>query len=121
MKRRIVIGLFVIICSFLIIRFGFFDLYGSYDAPLMALLPAIIGIVGTVIIGGTITPYTVALGYPVSFLLSQLFKVSYIDPKRGNAMYNNYFEIWIISYSIIILLSLVADTFIKRINTKISN
>ena len=87
----------------------------------MALLPAIIGIVGTVIIGGTITPYAVALGYPVSFLLSQLFKVSYIDPKRGNAMYNNYFEIWIISYSIIILLSLVADTFIKRINTKISN
>ena len=118
MKKKKVIGLFVIICSFLIIRFGFFDLYGSYDAPFMALLPAIIGIVGTVIIGGTITPYAVALGYPVSFFLSQLFKVSYIDPMRGNAMYNNYFEIWIISYSIIIIVGLIIDFILKRVKTQ---
>ena len=45
MKKSIFI--IILIVSFISVRFGLFELYKSYDAPIIALLPAIAGIILT--------------------------------------------------------------------------
>ena len=77
MKKSI--SIIILIVSFISVRFGLFELYKSYDAPIIALLPAIAGIILTVMFNCQITMTGTSFGYIVSFILAQLFKTEYID------------------------------------------
>ena len=109
MKKSIFI--IILIVSFISVRFGLFELYKSYDAPIIALLPAIAGIILTVMFNCQITMTGTSFGYIVSFILAQLFKTEYIDPKRGNALYSNWFVLWLVIYSGIIVLCFIMDCY----------
>ena len=105
MKKSIFI--IILIVAFISVRFGLFELYKSYDAPIIALLPAIAGIILTVMFNYQITMTGTSFGYIVSFILAQLFKTEYIDPKRGNALYSNWFVLWLVIYSGIIVVCFI--------------
>ena len=109
MYKVIGIELLILIISYLIVRYPLFRLHGSYDAPKLALLPAVIGVMATVIIRWPFSFEGTSFGYLLSFAISQIFRKEYIDPARGDALYSNWFEIWMITYSAIVIICIVLD------------
>ena len=120
MKKCVLLFLPLII-SFLVIRFGLFCLYNSNDAPYIALLPAVIGITIAFITDGNVITYGTAFGYLISFFIAQTLKKDFIDPSHGNTIRNNWFELWIASYSIIISLCIVIDYLKQKYTIKYSD
>lgn len=112
--KKILTEIAVLILSYILVRYVFFNLYGSFDASWIALIPAIFGIAVSYILKSPITGYGTAIGYILAFAASQLFRHDYIDPNRGNARYSNYFEIWILTYVCIIAVCLIIDMLQKR-------
>lgn len=112
--KKILTEIAVLILSYILVRYVFFDLYGSFDASWMALFPAIVGIAASYMLKCPLAGYGTAFGYILSFAASQLFRHDYIDPNRGNARYSNYFEIWILTYVCIIAVCLLIEMLQKR-------
>ena len=107
--KYIGIEILILFISYLIVRFPLFRLHGSFDAPLLAMIPAVFGLMATMIIRWPYSFMGTAFGYLISFVTAQIFKKEYIDPGHGNTLHNNWFEIWIITYSIIIVICIIMD------------
>ena len=112
--KKTVFELIILVLSYLAVRYAFFDMHGSKDAPLMALAPAAFGIAASAFFGCSLTGTGTAFGYIISFMVSQLFRHDYIDPQRGNSRYSNYFILWLLSYAAIIAVCLIIDLIRKR-------
>ena len=109
MYKVIGIEILILTISYLTVRYPLFKLHGSYDAPKLVLLPAVIGVMATMMIKWPFSFEGTSFGYLLSFAIAQIFKKEYIDPARGNTLHNNWFEIWIITYSVIIMICIVLD------------
>ena len=114
MYKVIGLQLLLLIPSYLIVRFLLFRLHGSYDAPLIAAGVSAVGVVITYLTRKPFVFEGTIYGYLISFGISQIFKKEYIDPNHGNTMHNNWFEIWIITYAVIIAICVIMDAILIR-------
>ena len=112
--RFIIIEIIILAVSYLVVRYPLFKLHGSYDAPNLGLLPAVIGVAATAVIKWPNSFLGTSFGYLLSFAIAQIFQKEYIDPAHGNTLHNNWFEIWIITYSVIVTVSILLDIAEKR-------
>ncbi|MBR2554650.1 MAG: hypothetical protein IKE94_07320 [Aeriscardovia sp.] len=114
MYKVIGLQLLLLIPSYLIVRFLLFRLHRSDDAPLIAAGVSAIGIFITYLTRKPFVFEGTIYGYLISFGISQIFKKEYIDPNHGNTMHNNWFEIWIITYAVIIAICVIMDAILIR-------
>ena len=100
--------------SFLAVRFVLYGLHHMSDGCVLALIPALVGILYCISGYGRITVTGTLNGYLVSFFIGYFFHKEYIDPNHGNAKMSNFFTIWIISYAVIIIVCIIIDEIHKR-------
>ena len=111
LMKKLIYVIIILITSFILVRYGLFGLYKSYDTPIIALLPSILGVIAIVLIKCPMTMIGTSFGYILSFVLAQIMKTEYIDSERGNALYSNWFELWFVIYSGIIIICFIIDLY----------
>lgn len=109
MMKKTIFVIITLIASYVLLKFGLFGLYKSYDAPKIAMLPSVLGMVLTILFNCSATMIGTSLGYITSFILAQIFKTEYIDPEKGNALYSNWLVLWLVIYLGIIGICFIID------------
>ena len=110
MKKRIVgaTSLFVLIGSYLLVRYPLLGLHGMMDWPLVLLFPGIAAVViAGVILGKRIVPVFTAVGYILGFFGGTLFQSTYYD--SHGVTVNNMWAIWTVSYLSVIAAGIIVE------------
>ncbi|MCC8357926.1 MAG: hypothetical protein LJU34_08905 [Oscillospiraceae bacterium] len=103
----------ILLLSFVLCRFVFFDLHGMRDWP------AVLLIAGGVILGVSVLfrsrylPLFAALGYPLSFAVGVIFQYDYADPAGGMTL-NSMWIIWTAAYAILLCIGAVIEIIARR-------
>lgn len=106
------ISLFILIISFIIIRYALFEMHRMKQVPFMLFLPILLSITILCFKKAKIMPFALALSYPIGFVLGVMFQTYGVDAGGGTA--NNMWIIWTIVIIVIIIFSIVIELINKK-------
>ncbi len=116
-KYRVgILSAVILLFSFVLCRFVFFDKHGMKSWPL------VLFVVGTVIVSISVffsckyLPLFTSLGYPVAFAIGAIFQRDFADP-TGAMTLNNMWIIWTIAFLCLVSVGGIVET-MKRKNAK---
>ena len=110
--KRSFIGFFLLVLSWLFIRYPLFSLHGMKDWPLVLLAFGTAVIVVSEIRKCRYVPLFTALGYLASFLAGYLLQQDSLDP--GGGRLNNLWWIWTLVFLAVIVIGIVVEILQKR-------
>lgn len=110
-NKSILIPLIILIFSFIIIRYVLFDIHGMKQLPLILFFCVFLVITVSTLTKVKITPYILAISYPIGFILGLIFQKNGTDLGGGST--NNLWIIWT-SFIIIVMIILFIVELINR-------
>ena len=102
----------VLFVSFLLCRFTFLDLHGSYQYPVFLLLAGIFAAIIAAIFDGRKVMICTMIGYIGGFAFGIMFGVDGVD--QGGAATNNWWVLWTISFIVLIVTGVIWDLLDRR-------
>lgn len=118
-KKRIiwVVGALAALCiCFLLCRYLFFGLHGMKQFPVIVLIYGLIALLIAAIFDGRKVMICTVAGYIGGFALGMLFNIDGVDSGGGRT--NNAWQIWLISFIIIVLAGIIWELVSKRAKKK---
>lgn len=112
-NKSILIPSIIHIFSFIIIRYVMFDIHGMKQFPLILFLCVFIVIIVSALIKSKITPYILSISYSIGFIIGLIFQKNGND--LGGGLENNLWIIWVSSIFIILIISIILESIIKKI------
>jgi len=94
----------ILTIGFLLFRYVFFDLHGMSQWTFILFVLGLIIIIAASIFSAKRILICTPLGYAIGFVLGMLFNTDSFDP--GGGLLNNAWEIWTISFIMIVLASM---------------
>lgn len=110
MKRINKIGLlslFILIISFIVIRYALLEMHGMKQMPVMLLFPILLAMIVFCFAKVKIIPFVLAISYPIGFALGTMFQTYSVD--AGGGATNNMWIIWTSVVIVMIVLSFIAE------------
>jgi hypothetical protein len=107
-RNRIIwaVGTAIALClCFLLVRFIFWELHGSFQYPLILLIAGLIAAIIAAIFDWRKIMISTVGGYIGGFALAMLFNTDGVDP--GGARTNNWWIIWTVSFVILFLAGVI--------------
>ncbi|MBR2801566.1 MAG: hypothetical protein IKE21_03075 [Erysipelotrichaceae bacterium] len=110
--KRSFIGFFLLVLSWLLIRYPLFSLHGMKDWPLVLLAFGTVVIVTASFLKCRYVPLFTALGYLAGFLAGYVGQSDSYDP--GGGRLNNLWWIWTLVFLTVIVIGIVVEILQKR-------
>ena len=101
----------ILILSFILCRFVFFDLHGMKEWPVVLLVSGGLIIVITMFFKCRYIPLFTSVGYLLAFIVGAVFQTDYTAPTGERA--NSFWIIWTITYLCVIAAGVVTEV-VKR-------
>lgn len=102
-NRTGLLSLFILLISFIIIRYALFEIHGMKQIPLILFLPIFLAMIIFCFTKLKIIPFVFAVSYPIGFVLGNMFQTYGIDAGGGATS-----NIWIIWTSVIIAMIIIS-------------
>lgn len=103
MNRTGLLSLFILLISFIIIRYALFEIHGMKQIPLILFLPIFLAMIIFCFTKLKIIPFVFAVSYPIGFVLGNIFQTYGIDAGGGATS-----NMWIIWTSVIIAMIIIS-------------
>lgn len=116
-KQVSLVGIVVLILSFLLVRFLLFDQHGMKQWPLILAVATLILMIIALWGRYKITSLFMSLSYLLGYFLSLVFQMSGVDPGGGRT--SNQWILWAIFILLISLIGVIVEYFVTKRNKPI--
>lgn len=111
-NKTSVISLLVLVISFIVVRYVFFETHGMKQFPVMLFLPLFIAMIISCFINVKIIPFVTALSYPIGFIIAAMFQTNSVD--AGGGATSNLWIIWTFIVIAAIIISVIVEMISSR-------
>ena len=109
----------VLIISYILVRFVFFDIHGMKDFPDTLILIAGALTALFILLNKNVSAFLSCFGYIIGFYIGTIFHTSYVDVITGKS--DNLWLIWLIAYAIIIGIGYIIDLIMFHVKHRRGN
>ena len=111
-NKTSVISLLILVISFIVVRYVFFETHGMKQFPFMLFLPLFIAMIISCFINVKIIPFVAALSYPIGFIIAAVFQTNGID--AGGGATSNLWIIW----TFIVIAAIIISVIVEKISSR---
>ncbi len=112
-KGQILYSAFIFSLSVALLHYSpLSNVHGRSDAAIIVAIFGVLSLVISYLLNLKVLTLTATFGYILALIIAFLFQSNGVDPAGGTT--NNLWQIWLVSYWIMLAAGLIADIFIKR-------
>lgn len=108
-NKTSVVSLLILVISFIVVRYVFFESHGMKQFPLMLFFPLFLAMIVFCFMKVKIIPFVAAISYPIGFIIADLFQTNNV-----NVGTNNLWIIWTVVVIAAIMISVIVEIISSR-------
>ncbi len=111
-NKTSVVSLLILVISFVVVRYVFFETHGMKQFPFMLFLPLLLAMIVFCFMKVKIIPFVAAISYPIGFIIADLFQTNGVD--AGGGATSNLWIIWTVIVMAAIIISVILEIISSR-------
>ena len=111
-NKTSVVSLLILVISFVVVRYVFFEIHGMKQFPFMLFIPLLLTVIVFCFMKVKITSFVAAISYPIGFIIADLFQTNGVD--AGGGATSNLWIIWTVIVMAAIIISVILEIISSR-------
>ena len=111
-NKTSVVSLLILVISFVVVRYVFFEIHGMKQFPFMLFLPLLLAMIVFCFMKVKIIPVVVSISYPIGFIIADLFQTNGVDAGGGATS-----NLWII-LTVIVMAAIIISVILEIISSR---